>query len=306
MDLLLRFLSSMEIKCKYCLSQSKPQSEPRSKIFLHGSFYRKSDRKKVLRYFCGLCGKSFSQATRSKSYYQKKRHLNQKIARLLVAGVSQRECARILKINPKTVVRKFIFTGKIAEEKLVQMNKKFPKAVAIQIDDMETFEHTKCKPLSIMLAVEEKTRRILGYEVSQMPVKGMLVQIALKKYGKRADHRGIGRKNLFKNLKAIVHEGAVIKSDENPHYPVDVKRYFPQSDHRTFKGRRGAIVGQGELKKIGFDPIFDLNHTCATLRARMNRLFRRTWCTTKKPDRLSLHLALTAVHHNLNLIKATV
>ncbi|MEQ1722809.1 MAG: hypothetical protein ABL930_06505, partial [Pseudobdellovibrio sp.] len=58
---------------------------------------------------------------------------------------------------------------------------------------------------------------------------------------------------------------------------------------------------QGELKKIGFDPLFSLNHTCAMMRAKVSRLIRRTWNTTKKPERLSEHLALAVLHHNLNL-----
>ena len=56
------------------------------------------------------------------------------------------------------------------------------------------------------------------------------------------------------------------------------------------------------LKKIRFDPLFSLNHTCAMLRANLNRLFRRTWCTTKKPERLALHIAMYVVFHNETLL----
>jgi hypothetical protein len=166
---------------------------------------------------------------------------------------------------------------------------------------METFEHTKCKPLSITLAVEEKTRRILGFQVSKMPAKGLLAKISRKKYGVRKDERPLGRKALFETLTRIVIPKAQIKSDQNPHYPSDVSRHFPKAHYITFKGKRGCVVGQGELKKTGFDPLFSLNHTCAVLRERVNRLKRRTWSTTKKPERLTLHIALAALHHNQNL-----
>jgi len=49
-------------------------------------------------------------------------------------------------------------------------------------------------------------------------------------------------------------------------------------------------VGQGELKKAGFDYLFSVNHTFATVRAKVNRLNRRTWCTTKNPERLADHI----------------
>ena len=61
------------------------------------------------------------------------------------------------------------------------------------------------------------------------------------------------------------------------------------------------MTGQGELKKVVYDPIFSLNHTCAMLRANINRLVRKTWCTTKKPERLAMHITLYALYHNLNL-----
>jgi transposase-like protein len=281
-------------------NQLASETQP-SLIKKHGSFYRKSDRKKVQRFKCKLCGLCFSTATFSKNYNQKKRHINNLVSRLLVSGVSQREGSKILNINRKTLVRKMIVLGKRAQIKLNKLNKKGLKVANLQFDDLETFEHTKCKPLSVTLAVEEGTRRILGFEVSQMSAKGLLAKIALKKYGYREDRRSIGRDKLFKTIKPLLCLTGVIKSDENPHYTADVKRFFPSFEHKKYKGRQGATTGQGELKKIGFDPLFDLNHTCATLRARANRLFRRTWCTTKKPESLTLHLALVALHHNLQL-----
>jgi hypothetical protein len=33
-------------------------------------------------------------------------------------------------------------------------------------------------------------------------------------------------------------------------------------------------------------------------RANVNRLFRKTWCTTKLPKRLADHFAIYAVYHN--------
>ena len=223
------------------------------------------------------------------------------MARQLVAGTSQRECARILKINRKTVTRKFIFMAERAKLKLERLNSKRPKITNLEFDDLETFEHTKCKPVSVILAVEHKSRWIVGYEVAPMPAKGLLTRLSLKKYGKREDKRAEARQRLFSRIKDYIATGAVIKSDQNPHYIGDVQRFFPKSVHLRYKGRRGCIVGQGELKKQGFDPLFSLNHTCAMSRYRMSRLIRQTWNTTKKIERLNLHFALMSLHHNLNL-----
>jgi hypothetical protein len=134
-----------------------------------------------------------------------------------------------------------------------------------------------------------------------MPAKGHLAQKALRKYGPRPDDRPRGRKLLLATLTGLVEPEALIKSDDNPHYPRDVKLFFKSASHVTWKGRRGAITGQGELKKGGFDPLFSLNHTFAKLRADTNRLIRKTWCTTKKAERLRYHLAIVSLYHNLSL-----
>ncbi|MGZ3809720.1 MAG: transposase, partial [Bacteriovorax sp.] len=62
--------------------------------------------------------------------------------------------------------------------------------------------------------------------------------------------------------------------------------------------------GQGELKKVHYDPLFKINHTCAMLRYRINRLVRRTWCTTKKIEMLENHLQIYIAYHNKYLLNS--
>src|ERR1700677_158221 len=269
----------------------------------YGFFVRKSDKKRVPRYRCQSCFYVYSQARFQSCYRQKKRRLNKRILELLCSGVSQRRISRLLKVTRKTVYKKLIFLAQRAQEKNLKIYKSLPKIDHIQFDDLETIEHTKCKPLSVTLVVEEKTRRILSFSVSQMAAKGHLSKIAFKKYGYRKDLRSHGRKELFTTLKAKLHPQALIESDENPHYKEDIKTFFPKATHRAFLGGRGAIAGQGELKKLRFDPLFTLNHTFAMLRANINRLFRKTWCTTKLPERLKDHLEIYTFYHNEVLLK---
>jgi transposase-like protein len=289
----------MQPKCPQCEPRGKA-SELRTTVNF-GRYYRKSDGRWIRRFRCLKCAKGFSRATGHPCYRQNKRQKNIQLFRLLCSGVSQRRAAELLKINRTTVVRKFRFLAQQARGALQEMNKKLAAAAIVEFDDMETHEHSKCKPLSITLAIEGKSRRILGFQVSQMPAKGLLASISRKKYGRRLDGRPNARRLLFEELKPLIQPGALIKSDENPHYPIDVRRHFPGCSHERHKGKRGCIAGQGELKKIGFDPLFSLNHTCAKLRANINRLFRRTWCTTKKAERLSDHIALYALFHNQKL-----
>src|SRR4029078_7775184 len=100
-----------------------------------------------------LCKKGFSSATMHVCYRQNKRHFNFRIFKLLASCMSQRRMAIYLGINRKTVVRKFLFVGSIAEVRLRRDTRTQPLAEVIEFDDMETFEHTKKKPLSITMAV---------------------------------------------------------------------------------------------------------------------------------------------------------
>ena len=142
----------------------------------------------------------------------------------------------------------------------------------LQFDDLLTVEHTKCKPLSISLAVEAPTRRILGFEVSRIPASGPLAELSRRKYGPRPNERPAALHRLFGGIRPCLHAGVEFRSDEDPLYASVLRRRFPGSPHHRHLGGRGCITGQGELKKLRFDPLFALNHTCAMLRANINRL----------------------------------
>ncbi len=275
-------------------------------VVRNGFYYRSSDSKRIMRFHCKRCGLYFSRATQNNCVHQKKRRINFKLYELVSSGVSLRRAALILKVNRKTVVRRFRFLAEQAREKeskrlaLMERN----AIIAVQFDDLETSEHTKCKPLSVALAVDPSTRQILGFQVSIMPAKGLLAKKSIKKYGYRKDLRRAGWNQLFLNLKPIVHGKAIFTSDENPHYAKALKSHFPDSVHVRVPGGRGCVTGQGELKKLKFDPLFSLNHTCAMLRANLNRLFRKTWCTTKNAKGLVDHLSIYQSFHNSVLIRS--
>ena len=293
----------MMTNCPQCCHHSPTPTASRTLVVKIGHFFRQEDQSLQQRYLCRVCKKSFSSATPHPCYRQKRRLLNPEVFQYLVSGVSQRRLAKTLRANRKTIAHKLVFLSHWAHPFLNHYQNLKPKALHIQFDDLETFEHSKLKPLSVVMAVEAKTRRILGFRVAQMPAKGLLVKRSLKKYGRRKDHRRAARRSLFQDLTKFVDQDARIQSDQNPHYKKDVKDYFPKASYETFPGRRGCVVGQGELKAGGFDPLYSLNHTFAMFRANINRLFRRTWNTTKRPDRLTAHITLYCLYHNLALIQ---
>ncbi len=271
------------------------------------NYRRSSDSRTIPRFLCRRCGRTFSRATAHPAFGQKKRRLNERVRLLLASGVSQRRSAILLGTNPKTIARKFRFLAAEARvrNEFRRMRRRTELLREIQFDDLETSEHTKLKPLSVAIAVEPKSREILGFRVSRMPAKGRLARRAREKYGRRRDERARGWRGLMDDLRPIVAGDCAVLSDENPHYPRFVRRLGRGVRHRTTPGVRGCVTGQGELKRTGYDPLFALNHTCAMLRANLNRLFRRTWCTTKAISALVDHLDLYVDFHNSRLIRAS-
>jgi transposase-like protein len=268
-------------------------------IIRDGTFRRQDDSKMIQRYRCKSCRLRFSSATLSDAYRQKRRRINYPLLKLLASGMSMRRAAILLCVNKKTVERKLPYLGKKCRElnrrSLMRLKGRIHN---IQIDDLITKENSKLKPLSVSIAVDENRRRILATEVSQIPSFGHLAKIAVKKYGERKDEHFEGLTRMFQKIAPIVSPEVIVKSDEHQRYPGFISSYLPLAKHLAFKSERACIAGQGELKKVKFDPLFIVNHTCAMLRGNINRLIRKTWCTTKDPARLRDHLEMFTFFYN--------
>lgn len=292
--------------CPYSACKVLLQGKEIDFVVRYGRFKRRWDKSRIQRYLCRGCRKTFSDSTFSDVYRQHKPFLNPKLFAWFSSAGSQKRAAIYFKCNFKTVSRKFVLLGieAMKQNELARTERaKSNKFKDIQFDEMESSEHTKLKPLSIPLAVDAVTREILGFEVCKMPAKGHLVEKALKKYGPRVDQRDEAMEKLFQKISPIIDEDAHIISDSKPQYPKHVKKHFPKSNYSQVMSRAGSVAGQGELKKIGKDPLFALNHTAAMIRAHINRMFRKTWNTTKKPLSLYYHLEIYAYYHNNVLIK---
>ncbi len=297
---------------RYCINLDCSQHQSRhpggsvsGRVSKKGTFYRRCDRRYIQRFKCTVCKVQFSRATFDPDYRQHRREINERLFLFLASGGTQRRAAILLKTDRMTIRRKLKILGaraKADHEEWLEHRFQEASIKHIQFDDLETSEHTKCKPLSVTLAVRNRSREIIDFQVKRMPARGLLARIARKKYGPRKDERSEGWDLLFRNLKPLLHPEVLCESDENPHYPKYLKRHLPGAKHVRYKGARAATVGQGELKKQRFDPLFSLNHTCAMLRANVSRLFRRTWNTTKKVEGLIDHLWIYVRYHNTVLV----
>jgi len=243
----------------------------------NGTFLRKDDGRRIQRYYCKSCCRSFSRAGYSVFYRQRHRRLNQSIRQKLVRSGTLRGIAFTLGIDKDTVSRHMVAMARYARARHDANRKNWPLANTVQLDDLHTTEHIR---------------------VSKIPSSGLLAKKSRAKYGPRPDESIAARDALMTELAPFICPEVEFVSDMHHDYPPLIRRHFPYATHTTSKSSRSAVVGQGELKKIGHDPLFCINHQFAMLRAHISRLVRRTWNTTKKLARLEDHLILFVDYYN--------
>jgi hypothetical protein len=216
------------------------------------------------------------------------------IYRLHCEGCSIRAIARVLKIHRMTVYQKLLWLF----ENLKQFHS-IPESKILYFDEMESFEHTKAKPLTIPIFVNEKYE-ILAIRVGQIPAKGHLARISVKKYGLRRNESQILMEQCFQKIKERLPEIPMIFSDKRPSYPGFVKKFYPYSEHHQHSRQDEEKAPLYEKKqKRRFQPLFTLNQRCAKIRSDLKRMVRRTWCTTKLAENLEKFLQIYAVYNNL-------
>jgi transposase-like protein len=293
---------SQRIRCPFCtpkiaLYESSPP------VVRRGWYRRQYDGRQIQRYACKVCHKTFSSLTLKPFWRQQKPYVNDDLIFLLCSGFSQRRAARKLEVDPKTIARRLLLLADLARVANKRHLARRGPVERVCFDDMESSIHTKLKPVSIPLTVEKNTREIISLRVCSMPAKGLLAEKSRKKYGPRKDDRRAARLEVLGVVASIAAPKLIVTSDKCPQYRELIRGSLPGAKHVVVKGRRGCVVGQGELKKIGFDPLFFLNQTAAMVRANVNRLVRKTWCTSKRMDRLQDHMDLYVWFHNQYLVK---
>lgn len=254
------------------------------------------------RYQCRLCGKHFSSRTGQAAYGQHRPDLNDTIFQLYASGMTQRRMAILLKTTRKTIARKILFIATLARQAHREARSLGTKKVSsVQFDEMETFEHTKLKPVTVALAVRSEDGEILATEVAPLAYKGPLAAVAFKKYGPREDESPKAIASVLASLKDCRASELYLTTDCSPRYPKAISTHLSPCQH--FPTQRENRERSSDRKNLN-DPLFTLNYTCAKLRNDLSRLSRKTWVTTKRLWALQAHLDLYTAWNNKYVLVA--
>lgn len=164
----------------------------------------------------------------------------------------------------------------------------------VQFDELQTFEHTRLKPVSVAVAIRAKTGEIIDVDVAMMASFGPMVRRTRELYPEWREARLGARESVFRSVAKCAKPGVTVRTDKDRRYPAIIERLIP-----------GAMVEQhlspgndDHPCPDGFDPMFKLNHLFAKMRQDLSRLFRSTWATTKTLAGLHNHLMLYVAWQN--------
>ena len=242
----------------------------------------------MARYRCRDCGRGFSSRTLKSTYRQHRPDLNEVVLHLYASGMSQRRMAIVLGVDRKTIVRKFLFAATLARaEHTRRLERGLLKTRHVQFDEMETFEHTRLKPVAVAIAVRAKTGEVIDIQCSSMAYKGPLAAKAFAKYGPRRDDTRIGCMKVLQSVRKCLEPEQRITTDRHPRYPALIAKCVPTSRHHAT-----CRTYEKTDRRNKNDELFTVNYTAAKIRNDLSRMGRRTWITTKKIERLQAHLDL--------------
>lgn len=258
---------------------------PKDFLVKRGKYKIKSTGQTVQRYKCKGCGTSFTNRNESPTRRQRV-DIDDALFGFVCSGITIRRAALLLGVAVNTVRERM---AKLAD----RCRQAHAKALAdgsmmtsyVQFDEMETFLHSRAKPLTIAIAVRAKTGQVLSIKVGRIPAKGRLARKG-QAMGWTVNDGPTTRAAALQEAAQSVRRGAVFACDGAPPYPGEITAHVG----------KGVMVDVYTFQAgVAFDPLFRLNHVCAKIRADIACMARDTWTTTKRidalQDRLDIYIA---------------
>ena len=262
-----------------------------------GTFHSKSHLRKVQRFQCLACAKTFSEISFDFSFGQHKPFLNRSIYSRLCSGESQRAIARNLGCTPATVQRKIqwlaAFAQTLHKANLASGNL---DTSCVQIDEQESFIETPAKPIGITYVVRKKTREILGFAVGRVAAKNRLSAIGKSKYGWTASDSKSSFLVALDQAKFALKDSISIMTDRHKSYG----KWLNQSVAAglAYKHQQSRPVRHAVGVRKPFDRLFSVNKVCANVRRDLATMARDTSVTNKSIAHLTQRLWIYLAFNN--------
>ena len=208
-----------------------------------GTFRRHSDGRRIQRFLCKHCRRSFSTQTFSTSYWQKRPDLDARIFMRTVGGMANRQIARDLAVSPETVNR---HVARLARHCILfhcNAIRNLPPPAEVVVDGFESFEWSQYFPIHHHVAVGKGTDFFYYFTDSPLRRKGRMTaqqkrrRRELELLHGRPDPKAI-EKDMFELLEVTLgnRASATVFSDDHPAYKRSIRRLPARIVHRITPG----------------------------------------------------------------------
>ena len=154
-----------------CTAHTQPLA-PGLRFKPAGGYYR-ADRRRVPRFRCPVCLRTFSKQAFAFSYYLKRPELTVPIAEGLNAGSAHRQIARSQGCAPSTVTRRAARLGRHA---ILLMSRAVNALESVEegivLDHFETFEFTQDMPFAVATVIGRRSEFVYGLDPCPHPRTG--------------------------------------------------------------------------------------------------------------------------------------
>ena len=263
----------------------------------HGFYERQVAPRRIQRYRCSRCGRSFSDQTFSLTYWLKRPQALAPVYEGLVACSGYRQVARALGVSPSCVQHHATRLGRHALLFLAEHGPRGAPREPLVVDGFETFEHSQYYPFHVNLAVGAESHFLYGFTDAELRRKGRMTQgqkqrrEALEAACGRPDPKAVEREVAeLLTLVAPTRSSVVVRSDEHRAYPRAFRRCRELAiRHEMTPSRRARTTA---------NPLFPVNRMDLLLRHCGANHKRETIAFSKRRQSAMERVAVFAVWVN--------
>jgi hypothetical protein len=262
-----------------------------------GFHHRLCAPRRVQRYRCLRCRRSFSDQTFRTSYWLKRPGLLLPVAWRLLACSAYRQIAREFGCSSTTIAG---LSARLGRHALLFQRRHGPAGgirEALVSDGFESFEYSQYHPTWYHLAVGARSYLLYGFTDSELRRKGRMTDRQRARRAELESSLGRPEPNSIElevaellRLVAPERQAVTIRSDEHPAYP----RAFRRVPHLTIRHE----VTPGRLPRTTHNPLFPINLTDLLIRHSGANHKRETIAFSKRRQSAIERLALFQVWRN--------
>ena len=261
-----------------------------------GYHWSQCQRKRIPRFLCLSCRRSFSTQTFSTTYWLKRPDILPQLLTKTVGGMANRQIARDLRVAPSTIDRQLSRLGRhclLFHAGLMATAK--PVATAA-IDGFVSFEHSQFWPFHHHLAVEPTSDFIPYFTDSEVRRSGSMTPAQKRKRERlEAAHGRPDPKAVLRDVTHLLEVVAgsqpqlTILSDEHKAYPRAINQLKCQVEH---------LVTSSRERRDAHNRLFPINLADLLLRHSSANHKRETIAWSKRRQSSAERLAVFLVWRN--------